>query len=110
MNYRLFVIFILVMALFGMGNSSAFARDDISEHRECVRCGMDRKAYGFSRMLIVYEDGTSVGVCSLHCAVVELDANKGRTVRSLLVADRKTRLLIDAEKAVWVMVEKNAVS
>ncbi len=44
-----------------------------------------------------------VGVCSLHCAIVELDTNQGRKVKTLLVADRNTGTLIDAEKAIWVM-------
>jgi hypothetical protein len=64
---------------------------------------MDRKAYGFSRMLVLYEDGGAAGVCSLHCAVIELDANQRRKVKSLLVADRDTRELIEADKAFWVM-------
>jgi len=76
---------------------------DIDDHRSCGYCGMDRKAYGFSRMLVQYEDGTVVGTCSLHCAVVELDANPGKTVKILLVADRDSRTLLDAEKAIWVM-------
>jgi hypothetical protein len=64
---------------------------------------MDRKAYGFSRMMVEYKNGTAVGVCSLRCFVVEVDANPGREVKVILAADRDTRLLIDAEKAVWVM-------
>lgn len=76
---------------------------DIDEHRDCVYCGMDRKAYGFSRMLIQYQDEAAVGVCSLHCAVIELDAHSGRAVKSLLVADRDTRTMLEAEKAFWVM-------
>jgi hypothetical protein len=64
---------------------------------------MDRKAYGFSRMLVQYEDGTVAGTCSLYCAVIELDANPEKTVKALLVADRDSRTLLDAEKAVWVM-------
>jgi nitrous oxide reductase accessory protein NosL len=83
--------------------SAASAADDISEHRSCIHCGMDRKAYGFSRMLVQYEDGASVGLCSLRCVVVELDANPRRTVKAILAADRTERTLIDAEKAVWVM-------
>jgi nitrous oxide reductase accessory protein NosL len=83
--------------------TAAFAGDDIDTHRSCDFCGMDRKAYGFSRMLIRYVDGTEGGVCSLHCAVIELDANKDRAVKALLVADRDTRTLIDAEEAFWVM-------
>lgn len=82
---------------------SARADDDIQEHRSCVRCGMDRKAYGYSRMLISYRDGGKSGVCSLHCAVSELASHPERTVASMLVADRDTRLMIDPEKAFWVM-------
>jgi nitrous oxide reductase accessory protein NosL len=86
-----------------LSGTVAFAKDDIDAHRSCAFCGMDRKAYGFSRMLIQYEDGTEAGVCSLHCAVIELDANKGRTVKALLVADREDRKLIPAERAFWVI-------
>jgi nitrous oxide reductase accessory protein NosL len=86
-----------------MAGRSTFAQSDIEDHRSCAYCGMDRKAYGYSRMLIQYVDGTLIGVCSLHCAVVELDANQGRTVKTFLVADRDTRTLIDAEKAIWVI-------
>ena len=93
----------VTMALLIMAGMAAFARDDIDGHRSCNVCGMDRKAYGFSRMLIRYADGTEGGVCSLHCAVIELDADKDRAVKVLLVADRDTRTLIDAEKAFWVM-------
>ena len=93
----------VTMALLIMAGMAAFAGDDIDGHRSCNVCGMDRKAYGFSRMLIRYADGTEGGVCSLHCAVIELDADKDRAVKVLLVADRDTRTLIDAEKAFWVI-------
>jgi copper chaperone NosL len=53
-------------------------------------------------MLIVYEDGCKVRLCSLHCALTELDANKKRKVASLLVADRNTKSLLNVEKAFWV--------
>jgi nitrous oxide reductase accessory protein NosL len=102
MKQRLIVLNLVVALLF-LSSMAAFAQDDIEKHRSCAYCGMDRKAYGFSRMVIHYEDGATVGVCSLHCAVNELSANQGRTVKALLVADRNSRELINAEKAVWVM-------
>ena len=89
--------------LLGIGWAVAVAADDIGQHRSCANCGMDRKAYGYSRMLIQFRDGASVGLCSLRCAVVELDRNPGRTVTSLKVADRTTRRLLDAETATWVL-------
>ena len=97
------VLVILAVVLFCMARTIVFAQDDINDHRSCVNCGMDRKAYGYSRMLIQYEDGLALGVCSLHCAVVELDANPGRKVKELLVADRDSWTLINAEQANWVM-------
>ncbi len=100
---RILVIAMQLMAVLGLVGTTLGAGDDIDTHRDCLRCGMDRKAYGYSRMLVVYEDGAEAGVCSLHCAVEELDAATGRRVKSLLVADRKSRKLIDAEKGVWVI-------
>jgi copper chaperone NosL len=94
---------IIVTVLLFYAGTPASAQDDIELHRSCLHCGMDRKAYGFSRMLVQYADGSSVGVCSLRCVVVELDANPKRTVKAILAADRKDRTLIDAEKAVWVI-------
>ena len=94
---------LITVALICLSGTVTFAQDDIKDHRSCGNCGMDRKAYGFSRMLVQYEDGIVVGTCSLHCAVIELDANPGKTVKSLLVADRESRTLLEAEKAIWVM-------
>ncbi len=91
-----------VVLLLAFTGTNASPQDDIEAHRFCTHCSMDRKAFGFSRMLIVYEDGSKQGVCSLHCAVIELAANKDRKVKALLVADRESRALIGAEQAVWV--------
>jgi nitrous oxide reductase accessory protein NosL len=85
------------------GGFIAEAHEDIDKHRSCLHCGMDRKAFGYSRVLIQYEDNTEVGVCSLHCAAVELKENKNRKVKLILVADRTTHVLIPAEKATWVI-------
>ncbi len=60
-------------------------------------------AYAQSRMFIVYADGTTVGVCSLHCAAAELKKNKDKQVKSLMVADYVTKALIDARTAIWVV-------
>ncbi len=78
------------------------ADSDIDQNRDCKHCGMDRKAFGYSRMLVEYKDGRKVGTCSLHCVVTELNGKNGEVI-SIKVADRDTRKLIDAEKAVWVI-------
>jgi copper chaperone NosL len=100
---NIILLVFLSAAVFGFRGELIFAQDDITEHRSCIHCGMDRKAYGFSRMLVQYGDGAFVGVCSLRCAVVELDANPKRKVKAIFAADRTERTLIDAETAVWVM-------
>lgn len=103
MIIRIALLVSFIVALFATLPDRARAQDDIREHRSCSLCGMDRKAYGYSRMLIQFQGGVQIGVCSLHCAVSELDADRERAVKSILVADRDTRLMIDAEKAFWVL-------
>lgn len=94
----------LLLGLLLLGGAAVqAAEDDVATHRECSYCGMDRKAYGYSRMLLRAEDGGEVGVCSLRCAVVDLDAHPERKVAALLVADRDTHALVDAATATWVM-------
>jgi len=75
----------------------------IEAPNECKQCGMDRNVFNYSRMLISYKDGTTVGVCSLNCAVTEMGNNKHRKVILLQVADHDSQALIEAGKAVWVM-------
>ncbi|NJD91713.1 MAG: hypothetical protein FIA91_09395 [Geobacter sp.] len=96
-------IFCISALLLSVLSSYVAAESDIEAQRSCNYCGMDRKAYGYSRMVVVYDDGAQVGTCSLHCTVTELKASGGRKVKALLVADRDTRKLIPAESAIWVM-------
>jgi nitrous oxide reductase accessory protein NosL len=81
----------------------ALAQQDVDRHRSCVYCGMDRKMFAHSRMLLVYEDGLELGFCSLHCVAVDLALNIDKTPKAIQVADFNTKNLIDAEKAVWVI-------
>jgi nitrous oxide reductase accessory protein NosL len=76
---------------------------DIGSHKSCKYCGMDREKYGHARMLIEYEDGTSAGLCSLHCAAVELAESLDKAPKSIKVADLNTKQLVDAESAIWVL-------
>jgi nitrous oxide reductase accessory protein NosL len=91
-------------AIFGVLALVAFAQqDDIKQSASCRYCGMDRQKFDFSRMMIDYEDGSSTGVCSLHCAAVELALNIDKTPTAIKVGDFGTKNLIDAEKAAWVL-------
>jgi hypothetical protein len=64
---------------------------------------MDREKFAHSRMLVEYEDGTSLGTCSLHCLAVELAIHIDKTPKTTLVGDYNSKTLIDAEKAFWVI-------
>jgi copper chaperone NosL len=81
----------------------AQAQEDIQKIASCKYCGMDRAKFAYSRMLIEYEDGTSVGTCSIHCVAVDLALNIDKTPKTISVGDYNTKALIDAEKAVWVI-------
>jgi nitrous oxide reductase accessory protein NosL len=81
----------------------AIAQQDVDKHPGCKYCGMDRKMFSSSRMLLVYEDGSELGTCSLHCVAVDLALNIDKTPKTIQVADYNTKNLIDAEKAVWVI-------
>jgi copper chaperone NosL len=80
-----------------------FAHEDTQKHSTCKYCGMDREKFAHSRMLIEYDDGTLVGTCSLHCTAIDLALNLDKTPKLLWVGDYSTKLLINAEKAVWVI-------
>jgi copper chaperone NosL len=79
------------------------AQEDIAKHGECKYCGMDRGKFAHSRVLIEYDDGTSVGTCSIHCAAIDLAINIDRTPKTIWVAELDTKQLIDSEKAFWVV-------
>jgi copper chaperone NosL len=96
------ILICLTMGLL-LACSTTFAADAIEKPLSCEQCGMDRVIFARSRMVVVYADGTTAGTCSIHCAVAEMKAHKGKKVKSLKVADYDTKNLIDARKAVWVI-------
>lgn len=87
----------------GAGAAAESIHADVKAHQACPHCGMDREKFAHSRMLITYSDGLSAGVCSIHCAVTELKAGKGKTVKGVEVADLNSKKLVDAGKATWVI-------
>jgi copper chaperone NosL len=94
--------FLLGMALM-LVSTSLFADDDVSKHKACPHCGMDRGQFAHSRMLVVYDDGAEIGLCSLHCAAIDLAINIDKTPKMIYVGDFNTKKLIDAEQAFWVI-------
>jgi copper chaperone NosL len=77
--------------------------DDISANPECSYCGMDRKKYAYSRVLLRYRDGSEVGLCSVHCAGIELALHPEKGPVQIMVGTYDLGNLVDAGKAVWVL-------
>ena len=98
-------IFGFMAAILVLSGAAALAQvaDDIQKYPDCKYCGMDRQKFAHSRMLIDYSDGSGLGVCSIHCAAVDLAQNIDKDPNVILVADLQSKKLIDAEKAYWVI-------
>jgi len=76
---------------------------DVTSHKSCPHCGMDRGVHDTSRMLVTYEDGTSIGTCSMYCLTTELKKHAAKKVTSVQAADYNSKKLINAEGAYWVL-------
>jgi nitrous oxide reductase accessory protein NosL len=99
---KLLVVGFIICA-FMFSSSAVFGETDIDKHKSCSYCGMDRGQFSFSRMLIIYDDGTESGVCSLHCAAVDLAIHLDKTPKTIQVGDYNSKKLVDAEQASWVI-------
>ena len=79
------------------------AASDIEEIPSCQYCGMDRQQFSKTRMLVEYEKGSKIGVCSIHDAAVDLAGSIGKAIKTIWVSDYGTDKLINAEEAVWII-------
>ena len=97
------LIVLLAALLAAAAAVAADTASDISAYPSCAYCGMDREMFSHSRVVIDYDDGTGAGLCSIHCAAVELAVHIDRTPKAIRVGDYGSKALIDAEQAVWVI-------
>jgi copper chaperone NosL len=83
------------------------SENDIAKFAKCPYCGMDRKQYHHSRMLIQYSDDLADGVCSLHCAAISLAVNVDRDPKAIWVGDNASaadvKPLVEVDKASFVI-------
>jgi len=81
--------------------------NDIEKSPKCPYCGMDRKQFHHSRMLVHYSDDLYDGVCSLHCAAISLSVNVDRDPKALWVADNaaagEIKPLVEVDKASFLV-------
>jgi copper chaperone NosL len=83
------------------------ATNDVGKYPACPYCGMDRKKFHHSRMLVHYGDDLPDGTCSLHCAAISLALNIDRGPKAIYVADNADpgdiKPLVEVEKAVFLI-------
>ncbi len=94
---------LLLVAMLSFAWPASAQHEDVRHSPSCKYCGMDREKFGHSRMTIRYDDGSTVGTCSLHCAAVDIAVSIDKTPEAIQVADVETKQLVDAEKASWVV-------
>lgn len=80
-----------------------FSGIGLADDKECVYCGMSRAKYGHSWVIIRHEDGSEAGVCSVHCAAIDMALHSEMPVSKITVGDYDTKQQIDADKAYWVI-------
>ena len=93
------VVILLCLSIAGW----VLAQDDVKKYPACKYCGMDREKFSHSRILVEYDDGTSEGLCSLHCATIDLAIHIDKTPKNIWVGDYGSKKLTDAEKASWII-------
>lgn len=85
-------------------------QNDIEKFAKCPYCGMDRKQYHHSRMLIQYSDDVADGTCSLHCAAISLSLNVDREPKAIWVGDNAAagdvKPLVEVDKASFLVGSK----
>ena len=75
-----------------------FSADD-----SCIHCGMKKAKFGHSWVIIEHDDGTIEGVCSIHCAAIDMALHTDKLVKNITVGDYNTKKQIDAQSAYWVI-------
>ncbi|MBI5075841.1 MAG: nitrous oxide reductase accessory protein NosL [Nitrospirae bacterium] len=88
----------------GRKHAAYSKKNDIQVHPDCKYCGMDRRKFDFSRMLVVQKKGPGeTGTCSIHCTAIDLALNYGVPAGFIGAGDYGTKKLINARKAFWVI-------
>ena len=75
----------------------------LADENACQYCGMKKAMFKHSWVTVEHEDGSTVGVCSVHCAAVNMALNIDQPIKTIAVGDYKTQKQINAETAFWVI-------
>ncbi len=81
--------------------------NDLAKFPKCPYCGMDRRQYHHSRMLIQYSNDVPDAVCSIHCAAISLALNIDAEPKAIWVGDNaaagEPKPLVDVDRAGFVI-------
>ena len=81
--------------------------NEFEKYPRCPYCGMARKMWSQTRHLIQYEDDSTEGTCSIHCASLSLALNMDRGPKKIWVGDAgaegEVKPLIEADKAFYAI-------
>ena len=93
--------------LVGLPKDSSPLVNELAKYPRCRYCGMERAKFSHTRHLLVYEDDTVEGTCSLHCAAISLSLNMDRGPKAIYAGDAgskdATKPLVLADKAFYVV-------
>jgi nitrous oxide reductase accessory protein NosL len=83
------------------------AERDIEKFAKCPYCGMDRRQFHHSRMLVQYSDDLPDATCSLHCTAISLSLNIDRAPKAIWVGDNaaagEPKPLVEVDKASFLI-------
>ena len=81
--------------------------NELVKYPRCRYCGMERAKFSHTRHLLVYEDDSVEGTCSLHCAAISLSLNMDRGPKALYAGDAGApgaiKPLLPVERAHYVL-------
>jgi len=82
-------------------------QNDLVKYPACPYCGMSRRQFHHSRMLVHYGDDLADGTCSLHCAAISLSLNVDRGPKAVYVADfaaqGEEKALVEVARATFLV-------
>ena len=81
--------------------------NEFEKYPRCSYCGMVRKMWSHSRHLIVYDDDSVDGTCSIHCAAISLSLNLDRGPKVIYAGDAgaegEVKPLADSAQMTYVL-------
>jgi len=92
------LMIIFVMAVTVTGGTFVLA-----DENGCHYCCMKKAMFGHSWVTVEHDDGSVVGVCSVHCAAVDMALNIDKPAKKITVGDYNSKKQVDADTAFWVI-------